>query len=339
MNWPRLSWSNVFKTLLMCALLLLLGFSVLLWYVTTPSFQQMARTRVVAALERATGGKVELGAFHAVPLLRQVEVRDLTIHGKESAGEQPYVHMDSMIAVINVSSALGAKLAFHSLILQHPVVHVIFYPDGSTNQPTPAQEGNDALERLFALSARSLAVRKGELLWQDQRIPLDFSSNDVTANLNYSFLHQRYSGDLVIGRAETQFDGFRPVAWTARSAYIFDRSGLQVQSLNASAGRSQIQARGVHLDFRKLAVKGNYDLNIDLAEVAAISRQPQVKAGTLRLTGTGSWSPQNVSSTGDFDVHAMAWQNNTFSGRELSARGKFSVDPRQLSISKMDGQF
>ena len=68
------------------------------------------RCRVVAGLERATGGKVELGAFNAVPLLRQVEVRDLTIHGKEAAGEQPYVHVDSMIAVINMSSALGAVL-------------------------------------------------------------------------------------------------------------------------------------------------------------------------------------------------------------------------------------
>ena len=182
MNLPRLSWSNVFKALFMCGLLLLLGFSVLLWYVTTDSFQQMARNRVVAGLERATGGKVELGTFHAVPLRRQVEVRDLTIHGKEAAGEQPYVHVDNMIAVINLSSALGAKLAFHSLILQHPVIHVIFYPDGSTNQPTPAQEGNAALERLFALSARRLEVRNGELLWQDQSISLDFSSNDVTAN-------------------------------------------------------------------------------------------------------------------------------------------------------------
>jgi translocation and assembly module TamB len=339
MNWLRLSWSNVVKALLMCVLLLLLGFSVLLWYLTTDSFQQMARNRVVAALERATGGKVELRSFHVVPLRRQVEMRDLTIHGKEAAGEQPFVHVDSLIAVINLPSALGAKIAFHSLALQHPVIRVIFYSDGSTNQPTPAQAGNASLERLFAISARKLEVRKGEGFWQDQRIPLDFTSNDVAANLNYSFLHQRYSGDLAIGQAETRFDGFRPVAWTARSAFTFDRSGLQVQSLNAVAGRSQIHARGVHLDFRKLAVKGNYDLSFDLAEVAAITRQPQVKAGTLHLTGSGSWSPHDFASTGDFDVQAIEWQNKILSGRDLSARGKFAIDPRRLSLSKSEGQF
>ncbi|MGH9517624.1 MAG: translocation/assembly module TamB domain-containing protein [Terriglobales bacterium] len=339
MNWPRLSWGNVGKTLLMCVLLLLLGFSVLLWYLTTDSFQQMARSRVVAGLEQATGGKVELHSFHAVPLARRVEVRSLTIHGKEVAGEQPFAHVDSMIAVINLSSAFGAKLAFQSLVLQHPVIHVIFYPDGTTNQPMPSQKGNAALERLFAISARKLEVRNGELFWQDQRIPLDFTSNDVMANLNYSFLHQRYSGDLATGRAETRFDGFRPVAWTARSAFTFDRNGLQIQSLNATAGRSQIHAHGVHLDFRKLITNGNYDLSLDLAELAAITRQPQVKAGTLHLTGNGSWSPRDFASTGDFDVQALAWENKRFSGRDLSARGKFTVDPRQLSIAKTDGQF
>lgn len=339
MNWPRLSWSNVVKALFMCVLVLLLGFSVLVWYVTTDSFQQMARNRVVAALEQATGGKVELRTFHAVPLRRQVEVRDLTIHGKEAAGEQPYAHVDSMTAVINLSSALGAKLAFQSLLLEHPVLHVIFYPDGSTNQPTPVQKDSASVERLFAISARRLEIRNGELFWQDQRIPLDLTSNDVTATLNYSFLHQRYSGDLAIGRAETRFDGFRPVAWTARSGFTFDRNGLQVQSLNAMAGRSQIHAGGVHLDFRTLAAKGNYDLTFDLAEVAAVTRRPQIKAGTLHLMGNGSWSPRDFASTGDFDVEAIAWQNKTFSGRDLSARGKFIVDPRQLSIAKTEGQF
>src|ERR1700732_1581298 len=99
MSWPRISWARIFKALLMTFLLLLLGFSALLWYVTTDSFQQTARYRLISALERATGGRGELGSFHAVPLRLQVEVRDLTIHGKEGAGEPPYAHVDRMAAV------------------------------------------------------------------------------------------------------------------------------------------------------------------------------------------------------------------------------------------------
>jgi translocation and assembly module TamB len=339
MTWPRISWVNLGKTLLLCFLLMLLGFSALLWYMTTDSFQQLARRRLVAAIERATGGRAELGSFRAVPLRLQVEVRDLTIHGKEAAGQQPYAHVDSMAAVINFSSTLGAKLAFHSLTLEHPVIHVIFYTDGSTNQPTNKREFASDFQQLFSLSTRQLQVRHGELLWQDQRIPLDFSSNEVSANLGYSLLHRRYSGNLAIGKAETHFDGFRPVAWAGQSNFTFDRNGLQVQSLKATAGNSQLQARGVHLDFSKLTVKGNYDLNLDLAQAAAVFRRPELTAGTLHVTGNGSWSREGFISDGDFDVRAMSWQQKTFSGRELAAAGKFSIDPRRLAISKAQGQF
>ena len=338
MTWRRISWARICKALLLSFLLLLLGFSVLLWYVTTESFQRTARYRLIAALERATGGRVELGSFRAVPLRLQVEVRDLTIHGKEAAGEQPYAHVDSMAAIINLSSALGAKLAFHSLTLQHPVIHVIFYPDGSTNQPTPRETRSD-WGRIFSLTTRRLEVRHGELLWQDQRIPLDFNSHDVSANLTYSFLRRRYSGNVAIGRAETQFDGMRPVAWTGQSSFTFDRNGLQIQSLNATAGRSQLQASGVHLDFANLTVKGTYDLNLDLAQAGVVVRQPQLKAGTLHAAGNGSWSRKDFLFQGGFNVRAMGWENKTVSGRGLAAAGKFSVGPRTLSISIQEGQF
>src|SRR4051812_38693933 len=152
---------------LMAFLLLMLLVSAALWYVTTDSFQQMVRGRLIAALERATGGRVELGSFHAIPLRFQVEIRNLTIHGREAASEPPLAHVDSMSAVINISSALGARIGFHSLTLDHPVVHVIFYPDGSTNQPSPKQQGTAELAQLFATSIDRLEVRHGELLLQD----------------------------------------------------------------------------------------------------------------------------------------------------------------------------
>src|SRR5215470_16427933 len=125
------------KYLCVAGLLFALFVSAFLWYVTTDSFQHMVRGRLIAAIERATGGRAELGSFHVVPLRFQIEVRDLTIHGREAAGEIPLVHIDSLSAVVNLSSALGARIAFHSLTLRHPVVHVIFYRDGTTNQPSP----------------------------------------------------------------------------------------------------------------------------------------------------------------------------------------------------------
>lgn len=226
----------------LAAVVFVLGCSALLWFVTTDSFQQMVRRRLVAEVERATGGRAEMGSFHVIPFRLQVEVRDLTIHGRESASVAPFVHVDSVVATVNLSAAVGGRLGFHSLVLQRPVVHVILYPDGSTNRPTPQQQGSGSVEKLFAFSIGHLEVRHGEFLWQDHNLPLDFTSDDISAGMNYSFLHQRYSGHLAIGRAETQFGGYRPVGWSAGAAFVLDKNGLQISSLKAGSEASRLQA-------------------------------------------------------------------------------------------------
>src|SRR5437667_11228195 len=100
-------WRRVMRYLVLACLLFLLFFSGLLWYSTTTSFQQMVRGRLIAAIERATGGRAELGSFHAVPLRLQVEVRDLTIHGGESARDVPCARVASRLATPSPASALG----------------------------------------------------------------------------------------------------------------------------------------------------------------------------------------------------------------------------------------
>ena len=38
---------------------------------------------------------------------------------------------------MKIISLLSTTVGLHSLVLDHPVVHVIVYPDGSTNAPVP----------------------------------------------------------------------------------------------------------------------------------------------------------------------------------------------------------
>ena len=322
---------------LLAAAVFVLGCSALLWFVTTDTFQQMVRRRLVAEVERATGGRAEMGSFHVIPFRLQVEVRDLTIHGRESAGVAPFVHVDSVVATVNLSAAVGGRLGFHSLVLQRPVVHVIFYPDGSTNRPTPRQEGSGSVEKLFAFSIGHLEVRHGEFLWQDHSLPLDFTSDDISGGMNYSFLHQRYTGHLAIGRAETQFAGYRPVGWSANAAFVLDKNGLQISSLRAGSEKSRLQARGMISDLTNPVFKGSYDLALDLAQAAAVARQPQVRAGTLSLTGSGSWSGQNFASTGKFGLRDLAFQDKAVSLREVAASGSYSIDPQKILFSKVEG--
>jgi len=324
------------KYFFLASLLLALLVSAFLWYVTTDSFQNLVRARLVAAIERATGGRAELGSFHVVPLRFLVEVRDLTIHGREGPGEIPLVHVDSLSAIVDLSSVLGARIAFHSLSLRHPVVHVIFYPDGSTNQPSPKQSAGN-FEQLFSIGIDRLDVKDGELLWQDQPLPLQFVTNDVSATLDYSFLHRRYSGAVSVGKAETQFDGLRPVVWTGQANFTINSSAIEIRSLSLSSEKSQLHAKGTVTSLSNPVFKGSYDLVLDLQQAAAIARAPTLKAGRVEIKADGSWSRNDFSTAGSFDVKELSLRNQSVVLKNATAEGKFAIDPQKLSASHVQG--
>jgi translocation and assembly module TamB len=325
-----------YSLLIFLSFLLLL--SSLLWFVTTNSFQQMVRRRLVAALEHATGGKVEIGSFHVVPLRFEVEVRDLTIHGREGPGERPLAHVDSMSAIVDLSAVLGVRMAFDRLTLTHPVVHFIYYPDGTTNQPSPPQPPGASFDQMFAISVHRLEMRQGELFLDEQRIPVEFISNDVEAHLDYSFLHRRYSGEISVGRAETQLAGYRPFSWAAETHFSIGHDEIQLRSLTATSEGSRLEGGGTLSDFRHPSFQGIYDLILDLQQLSSTLRQSRTAAGKLHLRGSATWSDHAYRSAGDFDLKDGGWTDPNLNTRDLAAAGKFAVDPVKISVTQVQGR-
>jgi translocation and assembly module TamB len=269
-----------------------------LYYITTDSFQNYVRKRVVAEVERITGGRAEVGSFHVVPFHMQVEVRNITVHGKEAATDTPLVHADSLVAHVKVISFLRTEFGFHSLTLEHPVIHVAVGPDGATNIPAPRMLGPDELkttgepapiEKLFALSIDHLSVHNGELQWADRKIPLDLAVHDTNLQMDYSFLRGRYESHLSLGKVDTAFEDFRPFAWMTSVEFSLGTTFVDVKSLQWNSGRSSLQASGRITDFRHPRLDAVYNAHIDLEEAAAIARRHDLRSGTADFKGSGHW--------------------------------------------------
>src|SRR5215469_7604959 len=333
--------SRVWRYVLIAAGLLVLVAGVAAWYVTTDSFQQMVRRRLVAELERITGGKVDLGSIHTIPMQLRVEVRGLTIHGTEDPNQVPFAHVDRLLAKINVISVLGFEFGFDSLVLEHPVVHLIQYPDGSTNQPEPRQKSTAAgspVERLFDLSINRLEVRQGEFLLNDQKRPMDFIVNDVTATMTYSFLHRRYETSIVLGDVQTSMPEYRPVSWTAEAHFLLSRNFVDVKSLKVTSGRSHLSASGRIDDFLHPRVDAHYEVTVDLAEAGAVLRQPQLRRGTFETSGHGTWSIANFTAIGKLSLKDFDWKNQDVDLRNAAASTQYSITPQRLTLAQIDAR-
>ncbi|MFZ0289597.1 MAG: hypothetical protein WAL65_10995, partial [Candidatus Sulfotelmatobacter sp.] len=215
---PARRWCKYLLIMVGAASLIALALTI---YINTESFQSLVRRRLVAEVERITGGRAEIGSFHTIPYRLQIEVRNITVHGREDATDVPLAHADNVIARLKITSLLRSELAFHELILDRPVVHVVFYPDGTSNFPkrTSTFSTQASVEQLFALSVTRLEVRQGRILGDDQTIPLDFAARDTSIQMDYSYLHARYNGRLLLGLVDTKLLDCRPFAWMSSAEF------------------------------------------------------------------------------------------------------------------------
>jgi translocation and assembly module TamB len=327
-------------------LLILAGVGVLsilagLWYITSDSFQGLVRRRLVAEVERITGGRAEIGGFHTTPFRMQVEVRDITVRGREAATDVPLAHTDRLVAQVKVISFLGTEFGFHDLVLDHPVVHVMFYPDGSTNLPglhIPSASGKTPIEQLFGLSIDRLDVRHGELLWDDQAIPLDFTVHDAALQMEYSYLRKRYEGRLLLGKADTKFKDFRPFAWMTTAEFSLGTTFADIKSLKFNSGRSRLEASGRVSDFRRPSVEGTYDAYLDLGEAPSITRRRDLREGVVEFKGKGSWSLEQFATTGALALRDLGWQDNQVGLKRANATADYYASDKEIKLSKLQGR-
>jgi translocation and assembly module TamB len=309
-------------------------------YVNTESFQALVRRRLIAEIERITGGRAEIGSFHTVPFRMQVEVRNITVHGREAASDAPLAHADRIVARFKIISLLETEFAFDEVLLDQPAIHIAFYPDGTSNVPGRAGKlsSRASVERLFALSINRLDVREGQILWDDQNIPLDFAARNTSLQMEYSYLHNRYDGRLTLGMVETKLGGYRPFAWMTAAEFSLARDSLTVNTLQWNSGHSHVSANGQIANFRHPSIHAAYYANIDLSEAASVARQPRVRAGTFEVKGDGGWSSEQFESKGLLTISDLDWQNDRIAFSKASMSTGYVVTDQQITLSKLQGK-
>jgi translocation and assembly module TamB len=328
------------KYLLVVAGLGGLGALALVIYVNTESFQALVRRRLVAEIERITGGRAEVGSLHTIPFRLQVEVRNITVHGRESASDLPLAHADSITAQLKLTSLLRQELSFRELAVDQPLIHVLFYPDGSSNIPrkVSAVSGQSSLDDFFALSVNYLEVNHGRMIWDDQIIPLDLDARDASLAMGYSFLHDRYNGHVSLGWVETKLRDYRPFAWMSAADFNLGNNSVIFSSLKWNSGHSNFSGTGQISDFRHPHIHAQYEGHLDLTEAASILRRNDLRGGTVELQGQGSWSLDQFTSNGQLSLREVDWHGEQFSLSNAAVSGDYTVSDQQLRLSKVQGR-
>lgn len=334
---PRRWWKYILLVISSGIVLMLAG----LWYTTTASFQAYVRGRMVEEVERITGGKAEIGSFHVVPFHMQIEVRDITVRGTEPRTDIPLAHADHLVAQMKVISFLRTEFGFHSLTLDHPVVHIEVAADGSTNIPAPKVPRRASetapVEQLFALSIDHLSMTNGELIWAGRNIPLDLAVRDASLKMDYSFLRGRYESRVALGKVDTTIADLRPFSSMTAVEFSLGTTFADIRSLKWSSGRSSLEASGRVSDFRNPRIDGSYAARVDLAEAAAIVRRHDLREGLAEFKGSGHWTFDDFATSGALALHDLGWQDG-IAVRKSTMTADYSVTDQQIKVSRFQGR-
>ena len=310
------------------------------WYLTSPRFQARVRAYVIAELQRATGGRIELGAFQWNLSQLQFEARNLTIRGREAPGELPFFHADRVVVRMRIASVVSERVVLSYLGIERPVVHIVTYADGTTNQPQPAISPPTLqadVQELFRLAVRRLDVQQGALVFNDRSFPLDLTADDVVASMDYAFMPQHYQGKVHLGKLDTRLTDMRPFASTADLEFTLWPTAAQVNWLKWTSGRSHLSASG-HLDnFSHPIMTAAYQGSLDVGELGAVLRRQQLRAGTAAIKGHATYEAGNYQANGR--VQATDVELATPSGvlNRASLSGNYLVDNERLALSDFSG--
>src|SRR5215469_10140858 len=305
------------RVLVIAALVLLVLLGGLAIYLNSDSFRETVRARVIADLERATGGRVEIGSFTWKLSELQFEIHNLTIHGREAANEIPYAHADRIFVDLKFISFFSRKVSLEKFDIDGAVFHLIIYPDGSTNQPSPkaGRSGSDEEAKdLFDLAIKEAAINNGTFIINQEKIPFVLGGKDLSAGMSYVPSQKAYDGHLDLAPLHIVYreHGSSGVLEAeVHTNFLLREKETEIKSLKISTKTSQVEASGTLRNYNNPEVTLQYQASLDLPEVARQANVQQLRAGRADLKGALTYQNQRYSSQGTLSARNVEWRDAT----------------------------
>ena len=255
-------------------------------------FQDKVRQRIVFELDRATGGKAELGGYTFDWRTMRVEVRGLVIHGLEPAGSSPLFQAERVAVGLKLVSVVRRKVDLLSLHVTRPALTLLVDKQGRTNIPEPQvkrQSQKAGLEQFVDLAVGEYSVERGEFAYNDRRIPLQVAGRDLVLKLSYEVGARAYQGELkaaAVNIAEPIKTG-AGVRVDALWRLTEDALHIQRAELEFEGGKGVVDARVTPLT-GEARVDGHASMEATVAGILKMTPLPVAPEGRARVTGTFS---------------------------------------------------
>jgi len=239
--------------------------------VQTNWFRNMVRGKIVAAVEDATGGKVDIASFNFDWRHLRAEVRGFVVHGLEPPTAAPLLRADLVEIDLKLLSPLRGFVDLAYLLVDTPQANLIVYADGHTNMPAPKvapkSNGKTGVESIVDLAIGRFDLRNGALTFADRKSALDASGANLRAQLGYNVLASSYSGEIDIDPLYIQSGGNPPLNVNVKLPVTIEKDKISLANAQLSTPQSQIQVSGSMDHFIAPRTTAHVNAKVALGEI------------------------------------------------------------------------
>ncbi|HEX4038542.1 MAG TPA: translocation/assembly module TamB domain-containing protein [Acidobacteriaceae bacterium] len=315
------------------------------WYANTSSFQNRVRRAVIAELEESTGGRVELRRFGWRLTHLEFEADDLTIHGLEGPGQAPYAHIERLYVRLQVLSFFRPKIGLNFLEADHPEIHLIVYPDGTTNQPRPKHASTGSTkDEIFDLEIGRTVLNDGVAILNDRKILFNLSANHLAAQVSYVPQRDHYVGSLHAEDIEAQRGATTPLHSTLDASLEVGRNTAQLVSLTLQSGpggkrqKTVVRITGGLNDFAHPSWQFTMKGAVDALEVSALTGVAGLDAGTAQVDMSGHGASRGANGLqfgidGTARVSGLGYHTGSVHVTNLTAAATAHVTQDAIAVS------
>ncbi len=334
-----------------------------IWF-NSASGEDFVRRRVVARIEAALGGRIEVQAFHWRLLHLEADAEGIVVHGRERAEEAPYASIDALRIQISILNLLSPHIELRALNIVHPVLHVIVYPDGTTNQPKPGRPATSQrplLDTFFDLKAGSITVehavvdydnRAAAFDFQNRQAPLDLRATDASLRLAYEpaqkgspelYRIALSAQDLQLLRGTEAHPLHKPVHGAVEALLDCTRNNLYLRSLRVTArskdaGERTLTAQGEMRNFARPSWEGTIQGDLDMRLLEAFTGYPNAPEGIASLHMAASGYDGQFHVDGPVHIENGAYVAPGVDARRVRLDAVVHADPNQLIIRSVVAQ-
>ncbi len=344
--------------------LLVAAVVVLFFWTRSSGFENWARRRLAATIEQRVGGRAQLRSFHWNPFALEAEADGLTIQGREEPGEAPFLEIERLRVGLSVLDLWSPRILLRSLEVVQPELHVIVYPDGTTNQPQPhkpLKPKNSAIDTIFDLKASRIAVEQGALDFenraaafdfQDRFAQLDFNARDVSVSMGYlpaangsaeSYRIEAGARDWSVARgaspanAQTAEGSMQATLDLTRNAVYLRslRLGSRAQNGKEREKDHTVEISGALEDFSRPRWQARVTGELDMRLLDPVTGYPYAPEGIAKLNLAGAGQDGQFRIDGGVHVDGGAYVGPGVNATGLGLDTHVHADPEQLLLTQI----